>query len=141
MIDFRVLWAKAKKTISSRRGRRRKKDQQRTERSTEYDVTRENQDDRSRSDSSEAELASRSQSGGEEGVDGGDDDSEGKKRTRVRIESKWVKERKRRDELEEGRVEIVLADGNLDEDEDHSEGDGDETVDEGSVESRRLNEG
>ena len=47
----------------------------------------------------------------------------------------------RTDLLEQGRVEIILRNDDLNEDEKRSEGYRDETVDERSVESGRLNEG
>jgi hypothetical protein len=87
-----------------------------TERSTQNDVTWQDENDRPTGDGSKAELSRRSDGGGKEGVDGGDDD------------------------LEQRRVEVVFGDGDLNEDEKHPQRDRDEAVDERPVERTWLDE-
>lgn len=95
------------------------------ETSTENDVSGKNEDNRSRGDGREAELARGGDSGGEEGVDRRDDDS-------GKVNTESVRRRRKveigENILEERRVKVVAADGDLDKNEKRAKGDGNEAV-------------
>ena len=104
------------------------------ERTAEHDVSRKNEHDRSRHDCGETELLRRSDRGGQERDDAGDDDSVQGESVQ-RLTSKSEHRRRFEHSLEERRIEIVSRDDHLDEDEEGAERHGHEAVDERSVES------